>query len=136
MSTTLILEALENCIRALQSIPTGETDGHQAEIAQAQQALELARDLARQETVEKILGALYLQDYDRDYILYRITIGDFASLLADRLVEKDVAFESLTSDELSNLLDTVSDYLNGEGMPWAHVINIALDDAWPKRLAK
>jgi len=125
-----ILEALETCLQALQGIP----GAYPAEIEKAEQALVLAHNLAKQEMVEVILGALYLQEYDRDHILYRVTIEDFADLLADRLVKHGILPADLTSDELGHLLGTTADYLNGEGMPWTEVINIALNDAWPERL--
>lgn len=127
---TQVLEALETCLRALRGIP----GAYQAEIEKAEHALVLAHNLAKQEMVEVILGALYLQEYDRDHILYRVTVEDFADLLADRLVKHGILPADLTSDELGHLLGTTADYLNGEGMPWTEVINIALNDAWPERL--
>jgi len=127
---TQVLEALETCLRALRCIP----GDYQAEIEKAEHTLVLAHNLAKQEMGEVILGALYLQEYDRDHILYRVTIEDFADLLADRLVKHGILPADLTSDELGHLLGTTADYLNGEGMPWTEVINIALNDAWPERL--
>ena len=127
---TQVLEALETCLRTLRGIP----GDYPVEIEKAEHALVLAHNLAKQEMVEVILGALYLQEYDRDHILYRVTIEDFADLLADRLIKHGILPADLTSDELGHLLGTTADYLNGEGMPWTEVINIALNDAWPERL--
>ncbi|MDX9993640.1 MAG: hypothetical protein RBS68_16495, partial [Anaerolineales bacterium] len=93
-----------------------------------------ARNIARQEMVEKILGALYLQEYDRDHVLFRITVEDFADLLADHLVRARLAPEALKPDELADLLNQASEYLNNEGMPWVEIINLALVDAWPDRI--
>jgi cellobiose-specific phosphotransferase system component IIA len=132
--TTLILNALETCLQALQRIPTGQPNEHKREIEAAKQALTAAYNLAKREMVEKILGTLFLLEYDRDHILYRITVEDFADLLADRLVQKGRLVADLTPGELENLVDLAGEYLNGEGMPWVDVINIALTDAWPERL--
>ena len=133
-NATLILEAVETCLQALQSIPTEVNRNYQAEIEKAEQALVLAHNMAKQEMVEVILGALYVQEYDRDYTLYRVTVEDFADLLADRLVKHGAIPADLTPEELGHLVGTTADFLNGEGMPWADVINIALEDAWPERL--
>ncbi|MFO7585888.1 MAG: hypothetical protein R6W69_14265 [Anaerolineales bacterium] len=132
--TTLILNALETCLQALQRIPAGQPNEHKREIEAAEQALAAAYNLAKREMVEKILGALYQLDYDRDHILYRVTVEDFADLLTDRLAQKGVLPGELTPDELAHLVDQAGEYLNGEGMAWVDVINIALTDAWPERL--
>lgn len=133
-NSTLILQALETCLQAFQRIPTDETRNYQAEIEKAHEALIVARNLAKQEMVDVILGSLYLQEYDRDHVLYRITIEDLADLLADRLTACGIIPGELTPDELTHLVVTTGEYLNGEGMPWVDVINIALTDAWPERL--
>lgn len=135
--STVILNALETCLQALQRIPTEskkeEVPAIAAGIEAAEQALAAAYNLAKQELVAKILGALYLLEYDRDHILYRVTVEDFADLLADRLAQKGVLPGELTPDELANLVDQAGEYLNGKGMAWVDVINIALTEAWPER---
>lgn len=136
--TTLILGALNMALEALQRIPTGHTKdpNYDKEIEAAEQALLTARNLAKQEHVEKILGALYQLEYDRDHVLFRVTVEDFADLLADRLVEKGVPLGSLSIEDLGNLVDQAGEYLNSDGIAWVDVINIALDDEWPERLTE
>jgi hypothetical protein len=132
----VILGALNMALEALQRIPTGHAKdpNYDKEIEAAEQALLTARNLAKQEHVEKILGALYQLDHDRDHVLFRVTVEDFADLLADRLVEKGVPLGSLGLEDLGNLIDQAGEYLNGDGIAWVDVINIALDDEWPERL--
>jgi hypothetical protein len=134
----VILGALNMAIEALQRIPTGHASdpNYEKEIEAAEQALLTARNLAKQEHVEKILGALYQLDYDRDHVLFRVTVEDFADLLADRLVEKGVPLGSLSLEDLGNLVDQAGEYLNGEGIAWVDVINIALTDEWPEHLTE
>jgi|GEM_PF-1579771 len=136
--STVILNALETCLQALQRIPTEsqkeKVPAIAAGIEAAEQALTAAYNLAKQEMVAKILGALYLLEYDRDHILYRVTVEDFADLLADRLAQKVILPGELTPDELAHLVDQAGEYLNGKGMAWVDVINIALTEAWPERL--
>jgi hypothetical protein len=131
---TVILNALETCLQALQRIPSGQTNEYQQEIEAAEQALAAAYNLAKREMVAKILGALYLLEYDRDHILYRVTVEDFADLLTDRLAQKGILPDELTPNELAHLVDQAGEYLNGDGIAWVDVINIALTDAWPERL--
>lgn len=141
---TVILNALETCLQTLQRISTGQAKdtNHEKETAPAiaagieaaEQALVAACNLVKREMVAKVLGALYLLDYDRDHILYRVTIEDFADLLVDRLTQKGILPGELTPEELAHLVDQSGEYLNGEGMAWVDVINIALTDAWPERL--
>jgi hypothetical protein len=134
----VILGALNMALEALQRISTGHTKdpNYDKEIEAAEQALLTARNLAKQEHVEKILGALYQLEYDRDHVLFRVTVEDFADLLADRLVEKRIPLGSLSLEDLGNLVDQAGEYLNGDGIAWVDVINIALDDEWPENLAE
>lgn len=129
--TTQIIAALEASIQAL-----SVTGVDQETIDAALQALIVARNIAKQEMVTKILGALYLQEYDRDHILYRVTVEDFADLLVDRLAQKGVLPDELTADELAYLVDQAGEYLNGDGIAWVDAINIALTDAWPERFTE
>jgi cellobiose-specific phosphotransferase system component IIA len=132
----VILGALNMALEALQRIPTGHADEYKQELEAAEQALVSATNLVKQEYVEKILGALYQLEYDRDHVLFRVTVEDFADLLADRLVEKGVPLGSLSLEDLGNLVDQAGEYLNGDGIAWVDVINIALDDEWPERLTE
>lgn len=134
--TTLILNALETCLQALQRIPSGQPNEYQQEIEAAEQALAAAYNLAKREMVAKILGSLYLLEYDRDHILYRVTVEDFADLLADRLAQKGILPGELSADELAHLVDQAGEYLNGDGIAWVDAINIALTDAWPERFTE
>jgi hypothetical protein len=134
----VILAALNMALEALQRIPTGHAKdpNYEKEIEAAEQALLTARNLAKQEHVEKILGALYQLEYDRDHVLFRVTVEDFADLLADRLVEKGVPIGSLSLEDLDSLVERAGEYLNGDGIAWVDVINIALDDEWPENMAE
>ena len=132
----VILGALNMALEALQRIPTGQADEYKQEIEAAEQALITARNLVKQEHVEKILGALYQLEYARDHVLFRVTVEDFADLLADRLVEKGVPLGNLSIEDLANLVDQAGEYLNGDGIAWVDVINIALDDEWPENLTE
>lgn len=134
MSNTLtcndpIMDALVGYLRLLQSAADGVN--RSAEIKQAHDALGLAREMRQRENVEKILGALYLRGYEPEYVLFRVTIDDFAARLADRLARDHRTPADLPPGDLETLLVSAADYLNGEGMPWADVIDIALDDEWP-----
>ena len=129
----LILESLESCLEILQD-PTGEVENYQAEIKKAQAALSDACALAKHETADVILGGLYAMGYEADHILFRVTAEDFADLLANYMAERGASPFDLMPDELESLLSSACDYLNGEGMSWADVVEIALDDAWPERL--
>lgn len=132
----VILGALNTAIEALQRIPTGQADEYKPELEAAEQALVSATNLAKQEYVEKILGALHQLEYDRDHVLLRVTVEDFADLLADRLVQKGVSLGNLSLEDLGNLVDQAGEYLNGDGVAWVDVINIALTDEWPEHLTE
>jgi hypothetical protein len=129
--TTQIIATLEASIQAL-----SVTGVDQETIDTALQALIAVRNIAKQELVEKILGGLYQLEYDRDHILYRVTVEDFADLLADRLAQKGILPGELSADELAHLVDQAGEYLNGDGIAWVDAINIALTDAWPERFTE
>lgn len=126
-----IIDALQVCIKALQIMPDAQGESHLDIIVQAHEALEQARQMEMRENVEKILGALYLRGYEPEHVLFRVTIDDFAARLAERLARDHRTLADLPPGELETLLVSAADYLNGEGMPWADVIDIALDDEWP-----
>jgi hypothetical protein len=127
-----IVNALENYLDLLQAGADGVSGFNvDAEIKQAQVALGLAREAHQRESIEAILGALYRLGYEPDHTLYRITIEDFAARLAKRLAEDHRTLSDLSPGDLETLVVTAADYLNGEGMPWADVIDIALDEEWP-----
>jgi hypothetical protein len=69
--------------------------------------------------------------YRPDDVLFRVSIDDVIGMLDERLMK---APASLSDNDLETLLDRVSAYLNGEGMDWQIVVNLALDDAWPQSL--
>jgi hypothetical protein len=133
MNTKPILESLGTCLQILQPIPF-EIEKHKAEIEKARKHLLIMRDLITEPIAEALLYDLRLLKYDPDHVLFRVTAEDFAGLLADYMAERGVIPADLAPDELEHLISTACDYLNGEGMPWADVIKIALDDAWPERL--
>ncbi len=59
--------------------------------------------------------------------LYRVTIDDLLTVLAPRLAPTSA---TLSNADLEGILDQVTSYLNGEGMHWREVIDLALDDSW------
>ncbi len=67
--------------------------------------------------------------YPPDYPLYRVTIADFLTVLAPRLAQTQL---QLSDAELEAMLDQVTSYLNGEGMPWHAVVSLGIDDSWPE----
>lgn len=133
MNTKPVLEALATCLKILQSVQP-KTETQKDEIEKARQYLLTMRDLITQPIADAILYDIKLLKYDPDHVLFRVTAEDFADLLADYMAERGVIPADLTPDELECLISTACDYLNGEGMPWADVIKIALGDAWPERL--
>jgi len=134
IQTNLFLEALETCLQALTNLPAGEAGQCKTEIETIQQALLTMRALVKQPLAEAILYDLKLLRYAPEHGLFRVTAEDFADLLAEHLARRGVIPADLVSDELEHLVTTTCDYLNGEGLPWAEVVRIALEDAWPERL--
>lgn len=128
-NSKIILEYLETCLQILHVIPAGEVGNYQNEIDKAQTALSAARDLAKQEMADVILGGLYAMGYEAGHILLRVTAQDFSCVLADYMARRGIVPADLTPDELENLFTAACDALNGEGVPWAEVIKIALADA-------
>lgn len=63
--------------------------------------------------------------------LYRITIDDLLTVLAPRLAKEPV---ELSDADLEVILDQVTSYLNGEGMPWHTVVSLGVQDGWPEHL--
>jgi hypothetical protein len=70
--------------------------------------------------------------YQPDTPLYRVTVDDLLTILAKRLVERNTPVDALTTTDLEAMLDQVTSYLNGEGMPWTLVITLGMEDGWPK----
>jgi hypothetical protein len=92
------------------------------------------RNLVKRPLAEAILYDLKLLNYAPEHGLFRVTAEDFADLLAEYMVKRGVIPADLVSGELEHLVTTTCDYLNGEGLPWAEVVKLALEDAWPERL--
>lgn len=65
--------------------------------------------------------------------LFRVTVDDLMIVLANRLAEKGIQPGDLTQADLEGLINQVADYLNGEGLPWATVISLGIQDGWPER---
>jgi hypothetical protein len=63
--------------------------------------------------------------------LYRVTIDDLLTVLAPCLAKTPV---SLSDADLEAMLDQVTSYLNGEGMPWHTVVSLGIQDGWPEHL--
>ena len=76
-----------------------------------------------------------------DY-LFRVTVADVVTVLAQRLAKSGTQPEQLSLPDLDYLLDQASEYLNGEGLPsrkdigttWREMISLGLDEAWPEHL--
>ena len=66
--------------------------------------------------------------YQPDTPLYRVCVDDLLTVLAERLATNPT---ELSDKDLEAILDQVSSYLNGEGMPWKLVITLGIEDAWP-----
>lgn len=63
--------------------------------------------------------------------LYRVTIDDLLTVLAPRLAQTPT---TLSNADLEGILDQVTSYLNGEGMPWHTVVSLGIQDGWPEHL--
>jgi hypothetical protein len=72
--------------------------------------------------------------YAPDAYLFRVTVKDVLTLLAERLTRSGTSPDQLTQPDLDQLLDQVAAYLNGEGNPWHQIVALGLDDGWPKTL--
>ena len=66
--------------------------------------------------------------YPPDRHLYRVCVDDLLIVLAERLATNPT---ELSDKDLEAILDQVSSYLNGEGMPWKLVITLGIEDGWP-----
>ena len=54
-----------------------------------------------------------------------------APVLAPRLAQTPA---ELSDPDLEGILDQVTSYLNGEGMPWHTVVSLGIQDGWPEHL--
>jgi hypothetical protein len=90
---------------------------------------EIAREIAAQ--LQARYGEL---GYAPDTYLFRVTVDDVITVLAQRLTKSGSSPEQLSQKELDHLLDQASEYLNGEGMPWHEIVSLGLEDAWPERM--
>ena len=72
--------------------------------------------------------------YSPEDYLFRITVADVITLLAQRLSKSGTRPEQLSLPDLNYLLDQASEYLNGEGLLWREMISLGLDEAWPEHL--
>lgn len=129
--TKQLINSLNTALEALQGIPADENT--QAAIEAVQDAIGNTMATAKQETADEILSNLARQNRTNFEMLV-ISSDDFAGELAKALVEKGLDPDDLSEDELTELHDLAAEYLNGEGMPWAEVVGLALADAWPERL--
>jgi hypothetical protein len=68
--------------------------------------------------------------YQPDTPLYRITVDDLLTTLAEHLAKNPI---KLSDTDLEAIIDQVTSYLNGEGMPWKTVISLGIQDAWPQK---
>jgi hypothetical protein len=74
--------------------------------------------------------------YAPEAYLFRVTVEDVLTLLAERLTQSGTSPGQLTQFDLEQLLDQVAGYLNGEGNPWHQIVALGLDDGWPKTLSQ
>jgi hypothetical protein len=129
--TNHLIATLKTAIEALQRIPADAST--QEAIAFAQKALKNAFEAAKQETHDEILTNLARQG-KTNFEMLVVTSDNFAGELAKVLAKKGIDPDDLSVNELTELHDTAAEYLNGEAMPWAEIINQALANAWPERL--
>lgn len=129
--TKELITSLNDALEALQNIPADENT--QAAIEAVQDAINNTLATAKLETADEILTRLARQD-QTNFEMLVISSEDFAGELAKVLVKKGINLDELSEDELTDLHDLAAEYLNGEGMPWAKVIGLALAASWPERL--
>ncbi len=125
MTNNTVLTSLQTALSALRAMPPNKD---------VDNAIRTLEDLALREVADEIMGGLYALEYEPQHYLFRVTAEDFAAIAAAYMLEKGKSAGDLSRAELSSLFSTTCDYLNGDGMPWAEVIRIALDEAWPERL--
>ena len=90
---------------------------------------ELTREVAAQ-----LQARVRKLGYALDAYLFRVTVADVITVLAQRLDKSGTQPGQLSLPDLDYLLDQASEYLNGEGLPWREMISLGLDEAWPEHL--
>ena len=90
---------------------------------------ELTREVAAQ-----LQARVRKLGYAPEDYLFRVTVADVITVLAQRLSKSGTRPEQLSLPDLNYLLDQASEYLNGEGLPWREMISLGLNEAWPEHL--
>lgn len=85
----------------------------------------------REELIPKLQERFAALGYPPETPLYRVTIDDLLTVLAPRLAQTPT---ELSDADLKGILDQVTSYLNGEGMPWHTVVSLGIQDGWPEPL--
>ena len=86
------------------------------------------------EVAAKLQARVRKLGYSPGDYLFRVTVADVVTVLAQRLAKSGTQPEQLSLPDLDYLLDQTSEYLNGEGLPWREMISLGLDEAWPEHL--
>ncbi len=83
----------------------------------------------REELIPVLQERFTALGYPPGTCLYRVTIEDLLTVLAPRLAQTPA---TLSNADLEGILDQVTSYLNGEGMPWHTVVSLGIQDSWPE----
>jgi hypothetical protein len=84
-----------------------------------------------QELIPELQERFTALGYPPGALLYRVSVDDLLTVLAPRLAQTPA---ELSDADLETILDQVTSYLNGEGMPWHTVVSLGIQDGWPVRL--
>jgi len=85
----------------------------------------------REELIPALQERFATLGYPPGTCLYRVTIDDLLTVLAPRLAQTPT---TLSNTDLEGILDQVTSYLNGEGMPWHTVVSLGIQNGWPEHL--
>ena len=86
------------------------------------------------ELTEKLQARIRTLGYAPEDYLFRVTVADVVTVLAQRLAKSDTQPDQLSQPDLDYLLDQAGEYLNGDGLPWREFVSLGLDSAWPEHL--
>jgi len=90
--------------------------------------------LPPQEVAALLLARCRKLGYAPDDYLFRVTVTNVVTVLAQRLAKDGISPEQLTLPDLDYLVDQASEYLNGEGLPWHEIVSLGMAEAWPEHL--
>ena len=82
----------------------------------------------QEELLPKLQERFTALGYPPDRHLYRITVDDLLTTLAEHLAKNPA---ELSDQDLEALIGQVTSYRNGEGMPWNLLLTLGIEDGWP-----